>query len=395
MIIDALKAKIKEHLDFTNLKDGDPILIVTNHDSFQFNYYQVIAKDFDGFDFSVQGELADALHFPLKNSSVNGVVLFSAASIITNGLTIVMREAKRVARSGARIVMCEEVAPSSRIYSEFQMVHNLTTNKLLFNYDMAHFMLVGLDSFKWEHYVLTNRSIKEYANSPEEVGRYRDLFLNRLSGALLRGMQFNDNKGSLFVSRKFLIASAKFFDSEGYLNMGWWDGPDRFRKINRNVVSAIQRDIFHKMVLFLAPGNNGWDMGGPGCEIMGIRVKGLNIEGGQDLTADASNTPFEDNSIDFIISAHAIEHIKNTRKLFQEWQRILKPGGIIGFVIPNIQYFVHNPSAGTADKDLAPSEMTPGQCREIIEMEAPNLEILMFNTFQNNFEFEGLLRKKL
>ena len=53
-----------------------------------------------------------------------------------------------------------------------------------------------------------------------------------------------------------------------------------------------------------------------------------------DVKADICNLPFEDNSFDFILCNHVLEHIQNDKKAMQELYRILKPGGIGIFQIP-------------------------------------------------------------
>jgi len=53
-----------------------------------------------------------------------------------------------------------------------------------------------------------------------------------------------------------------------------------------------------------------------------------------DIKADICNLPFEDNSFDFILCNHVLEHIPDDKKAMQELYRILKPGGIGVFQIP-------------------------------------------------------------
>jgi SAM-dependent methyltransferase len=178
---------------------------------------------------------------------------------------------------------------------------------------------------------------------------------------------------------------------DGYILPFWWDGPKRFQFVNRNVISAVQRELFYKLVVILAPGKEGWDMGGSGHTILNTRINGLEIDNANDLQADATLLPFKDNSLDFIVSSHSIEHMNNTRKMFKEWYRVLKKDGIIGFIMPDKTHFEHWNSSKEERFD-APSEMTPDECLKII-LDNTDFEVLFFNTFQNNFEFEGLLKK--
>ena len=53
-----------------------------------------------------------------------------------------------------------------------------------------------------------------------------------------------------------------------------------------------------------------------------------------DVKADICNLPFENNSFDFILCNHVLEHIPDDQKAMQELYRILKPGGIGIFQIP-------------------------------------------------------------
>lgn len=53
-----------------------------------------------------------------------------------------------------------------------------------------------------------------------------------------------------------------------------------------------------------------------------------------DVKADICNLPFENNSYDIIFCNHVLEHIPNDTKAMQELYRVLKPGGMGIFQIP-------------------------------------------------------------
>lgn len=53
-----------------------------------------------------------------------------------------------------------------------------------------------------------------------------------------------------------------------------------------------------------------------------------------DVKADICNLPFEDNSFDFILCNHVLEHIPDDRQAMSELFRILKPGGTAILQIP-------------------------------------------------------------
>ena len=53
-----------------------------------------------------------------------------------------------------------------------------------------------------------------------------------------------------------------------------------------------------------------------------------------DVKADICNLPFEDNAYDIIFCNHVLEHIPNDTNAMQELYRVLKPGGMGIFQIP-------------------------------------------------------------
>ena len=53
-----------------------------------------------------------------------------------------------------------------------------------------------------------------------------------------------------------------------------------------------------------------------------------------DVKADICNLPFQDNSFDFILCNHVLEHIPNDTKAMQELFRVLSPGGTAILQIP-------------------------------------------------------------
>ncbi len=53
-----------------------------------------------------------------------------------------------------------------------------------------------------------------------------------------------------------------------------------------------------------------------------------------DVKADICNLPFEDNSFDFLLCNHVLEHIPDDTKAMQELYRVLSPGGTAILQIP-------------------------------------------------------------
>ncbi len=49
---------------------------------------------------------------------------------------------------------------------------------------------------------------------------------------------------------------------------------------------------------------------------------------------NASQTTYADNTFDRLIASHVLEHIPNPVDALKEWDRIVKPGGIISIILP-------------------------------------------------------------
>jgi SAM-dependent methyltransferase len=54
-----------------------------------------------------------------------------------------------------------------------------------------------------------------------------------------------------------------------------------------------------------------------------------------DIVASGDNLPFKDNTVDFVISSHVIEHFYDPVKAIKEWMRVVKPGGYVFIIAPH------------------------------------------------------------
>jgi SAM-dependent methyltransferase len=54
-----------------------------------------------------------------------------------------------------------------------------------------------------------------------------------------------------------------------------------------------------------------------------------------DIVAAGDNIPLPDRSQDFVVSSHLLEHFPNPIKALLEWDRIIRPGGIIFMIVPH------------------------------------------------------------
>jgi ubiquinone/menaquinone biosynthesis C-methylase UbiE len=90
-------------------------------------------------------------------------------------------------------------------------------------------------------------------------------------------------------------------------------------------------------------GNAAIALGGYGCEVIGIdpsknlleiakkraKAEAVNVTF---QSASAEDLPFEDEAFDAVISTFTLGHTQDENKTIQEMMRVLKPGGVLGFI---------------------------------------------------------------
>lgn len=172
---------------------------------------------------------------------------------------------------------------------------------------------------------------------------------------------------------------------------GWWDGPDRYQFVNRNIPSHIQRDKLCYVVQALCK-HLGRGIGVGGAPIPGV----LSVNTKEcDIIVTDYHLPLEDESVGYIISNHTIEHIPETADIIlNEWCRVLKPGGLIAITIPDKRYFKHENRPDISKYDWAYNEMSPEEFKVYLDNVSDKLELLLFNNNDNGFDIDALLRKK-
>ena len=56
------------------------------------------------------------------------------------------------------------------------------------------------------------------------------------------------------------------------------------------------------------------------------------------VVAKGDKLPFKNGELDFIVSIHNLEHYDNQREVLDEWRRVVKSGGVIAIVHPDVDY---------------------------------------------------------
>jgi len=114
---------------------------------------------------------------------------------------------------------------------------------------------------------------------------------------------------------------------------------DSYRKLTFKLV---RKHITHMLISRYCKGN-GIEIG-PGSVPYGRRSNTIYLDKYKhfqhkplklDIVSDAANIPRPDNSFDFLISSHCLEHHADTLKVLHEWIRVIKPGGILFLILPH------------------------------------------------------------
>lgn len=93
-----------------------------------------------------------------------------------------------------------------------------------------------------------------------------------------------------------------------------------------------------------------------------------------DLAWDCLDLPFKDNTMDYIVCNHGLEHLDDPTRAITEWKRIIKPNSLLIIIVPDARYH-----------DILKSDpthvhaFTPDELKDII-LNAGGLEILQMDT---------------
>ena len=78
-----------------------------------------------------------------------------------------------------------------------------------------------------------------------------------------------------------------------------------------------------------------------------------------DVVAPGDNLPFSDESFDFVISSHVIEHFYDPIKAIQEWLRVIRRGGYVYMIIPDKERTFDKPKKRTTLNELIERHQNP------------------------------------
>lgn len=156
------------------------------------------------------------------------------------------------------------------------------------------------------------------------------------------------------ISQKYLVAHEEVTDASERisnmvaalraLNVGMQQShaEEKAAKGNNSLTSE-KAEIKRKSVISMLQGN-GLEIGGVVNGISeNVKITKVDISAVSDqkdfIQTDATDlSSFADSSFDFIINSHILEHLTNPVKALMEWKRVVKNGGFIFFVVPNMEF---------------------------------------------------------
>jgi SAM-dependent methyltransferase len=95
--------------------------------------------------------------------------------------------------------------------------------------------------------------------------------------------------------------------------------------------------------------------------------------------------PFKNETFDFLVSHHSLEHMKDAIATLKEWLRVLKHGSKMAIVVPDKKH-------GPFDDFNHPSEYEAEEFRDILN-QISGIKIIEYDTLKNNFSYNMVIEK--
>jgi len=140
-----------------------------------------------------------------------------------------------------------------------------------------------------------------------------------------------------------------------------------------------------------------------GCGTRSIFKTDVRVDADERVKPDVLNAgddlPFEDGQFDYLYGIHALEHFADGRKTLVEWARVVKKGGVVAIVHPDVEFTGIQIKQG---ENLDPNpfnehykEMTRAQFLEWFKAQRiPNLEFVAAGVATGNWSFYVIFMKK-
>jgi len=84
------------------------------------------------------------------------------------------------------------------------------------------------------------------------------------------------------------------------------------------------------------PGVRAWNLEHPGARLFQETQRALSGRVAPiDVYATAERLPFQDGALAFLLASHVIEHMPDAIRALGEWDRVLRPGGLLFLIVPH------------------------------------------------------------
>ena len=118
-----------------------------------------------------------------------------------------------------------------------------------------------------------------------------------------------------------------------------------------------------------------------------------------DYVVSGDILPFEDGQFDYLYAIHALEHVADTKKTLLEWTRVVRPGGIVAIVHPDVEFTgVQKPQGENPDDNPYNEHKEERTHKQFIDWFKKSgireLEILSDGVACGNWSFFVVFKKK-
>jgi SAM-dependent methyltransferase len=242
--------------------------------------------------------------------------------------------------------------------------------------------------------------LKSYFNAG--ICAFMDDEFAKSSIYLKEGLKFNENH----YDTHFVIGISYFhLGLFGRANTHWW-AASRIKQTETimNILKQFLLDDTHPERVALYPvcvgkgidvgcGNRKTHPNAVGVDVLPKGVRGrYGSVAGKESTADVIASGdnlyyFKNNELDYVVQRHNLEHYQDPIRALQEWKRVVKPGGVIGMVVPDDE------NCDTIHLDKTHKHVfTQSSLRRIIEL-IGGLNIVYMGGLLKNWSFICIIQK--
>jgi ubiquinone/menaquinone biosynthesis C-methylase UbiE len=127
----------------------------------------------------------------------------------------------------------------------------------------------------------------------------------------------------------------------------------------RLAAPPLEQHPFQMLLSRVSPTARGLEIGAHTKPVAGLSpyytdavVDYAGAAGRIDFLSDAGALPLPDNTLDYLVSSHVLEHLPDPLGALREWHRVLRPGGLLYLVVPDKRFTFDEPRPVTTPEHL-------------------------------------------